>query len=61
MEVFGAPAEAEALGKLFSLDENLERALTHGFHSYPARMHWATAAHLLDGLSLHGARVLDPL
>lgn len=34
--------------------------LTHGFHSYPARMHWATASRLMDGLALHGARVLDP-
>jgi hypothetical protein len=34
--------------------------LTHGFHSYPARMHWATPARLLKELDLSGARVLDP-
>src|SRR5688572_19715557 len=34
--------------------------LTHGFHSYPARMHWATAARLLERLDMGGARVLDP-
>jgi hypothetical protein len=34
--------------------------LTHGFHSYPARMHWATPARLLSELKLGGARVLDP-
>jgi DNA modification methylase len=32
----------------------------HGFHSYPARMHWATAARVLDGLCEPGCRVLDP-
>jgi 16S rRNA G966 N2-methylase RsmD len=32
----------------------------HGFHSYPARMHWATAARVLDALCERGAHVLDP-
>ncbi len=40
---------------------NLDRdRLTHGFHSYAARMHWATPARLLAELGLAGARVLDP-
>ena len=34
--------------------------LTHGFHSYPARMHWATPARLIEELGLAGRRVLDP-
>jgi SAM-dependent methyltransferase len=34
--------------------------LTHGFHSYPARMHWATPARLIEELELAGQRVLDP-
>ena len=34
--------------------------LTHGFHSYPARMHWATAARLLERLDMGGTRLLDP-
>lgn len=39
----------------------LERdRLTHGFHSYPARMHWATAERLLAGLDMAGSHVLDP-
>jgi hypothetical protein len=34
--------------------------LTHGFHSYPARMHPGVAALLLEGLSERRALVLDP-
>ncbi len=37
-----------------------EDALTHGFHSYPARMHPALARALIAGLSQPGGRVLDP-
>jgi hypothetical protein len=37
-----------------------DRAHVHGFHSYPARMHPATAARLVRGLSAEGATVLDP-
>ncbi|MFT3927128.1 MAG: hypothetical protein QM778_31570 [Myxococcales bacterium] len=40
---------------------NLERdRFTHGFHSYPARMHWATAERVLTGVGLAGGHVLDP-
>jgi len=35
-------------------------ALTHGFHSYPARMHRAIASHLLDKLARPTDRVADP-
>ncbi len=34
--------------------------LTHGFHSYPARMHPAIAAELVAALSQPGESVLDP-
>jgi 16S rRNA G966 N2-methylase RsmD len=34
--------------------------LTHGFHSYPARMHPALARTVLTALGGAGARVLDP-
>ena len=37
-----------------------DRTHVHGFHSYPARMHPATAARLVRGLSAEGATVLDP-
>ncbi len=37
-----------------------DRAHVHGFHAYPARMHPATAARLVRGLSAAGATVLDP-
>ena len=34
--------------------------LTHGFHSYPARMHPAVARGVLDAYATPGDRVLDP-
>jgi DNA modification methylase len=34
--------------------------LTHGFHSYPARMHWATVARVLEALAKPGEHVVDP-
>jgi hypothetical protein len=37
-----------------------ERAHVHGFHTYPARMHPATASRLVRALSNEGATVLDP-
>lgn len=35
-------------------------ALTHGFHSYPARMHPSIAGVLLEELRVRGGTVLDP-
>lgn len=53
------------LGALFA--RALERtaheppdAGTHGFHAWPARMHWALPAEIFEGLGVRGARVLDP-
>jgi adenine-specific DNA methylase len=33
---------------------------THGFHAWPARMHWALPATIFETLGVSGARVLDP-
>ncbi len=33
---------------------------THGFHAWPARMHWALPATILGELGVAGRRVLDP-
>ena len=41
-------------------DERAVMVHMHGFHPYPARLHPATAARLIAGLSAPGARVLDP-
>jgi SAM-dependent methyltransferase len=46
------PGSAEADGP--------DRVHVHGFHTYPARMHPATAARLVVALSGAGATVLDP-
>jgi len=46
------PGNAEADGP--------DRVHIHGFHTYPARMHPATAAGLVRALSGAGATVLDP-
>jgi SAM-dependent methyltransferase len=37
-----------------------DRVHVHGFHTYPARMHPATASRLVVALSSPGATVLDP-
>lgn len=33
---------------------------THGFHAWPARMHWALPATIFEAMGVRGARVLDP-
>ena len=33
---------------------------THGFHAWPARMHWALPASIFEALGARGAQVLDP-
>jgi SAM-dependent methyltransferase len=49
---------AEALG--VPLDDASVSPHVHGFHSYPARMHPATARALVLAVSRPGARLLDP-
>jgi hypothetical protein len=58
--VAGDPAVADALAHALDVADEPRDRLTHGFHSYPARMHWCTAARVLERLDLGGARLLDP-
>ena len=60
VESAGAPEEARALAALFSVDQKLERALTHGFHSYAGRLHPFIARGAIGRFSPPGATVLDP-
>ncbi len=48
---------ARALASVDGVDPD---ALTHGFHSYPARMHHMVARTLLQAWAEPGMRVLDP-
>ncbi len=58
--VAGEPAVAEALAHALATEDLPRDRLTHGFHSYPARMHWCTAERVLQSFASAGARVLDP-
>jgi DNA modification methylase len=63
VEVHAGTAEQAAVLKHaldVGSDERAVMAHVHGFHPYPARLHPATAARLIAGLSTPGARVLDP-
>lgn len=51
---------AEQLATALQAPAGDSAALTHGFHTYPARMHPAIARSLIASLSAPGARVLDP-
>lgn len=58
----GDPALAASLERALSVrsDDAATRAHVHGFHSYAARMHPATAARLIEALSAPGQSLLDP-
>src|SRR3954453_17163434 len=56
----GEPEAAKALGKLFSVDADRPRALTHGFHSDAGRMHPSIARGAIERWSKAKWRVLDP-
>lgn len=58
--VAGDPRIADILAHALATESAPRDRLTHGFHSYPARMHWYTAEQLLAAFDLDGARVLDP-
>lgn len=58
--VAGDERVSELLAHALDTDNISSDQHIHGFHSYPARMHWATAARVLDGLCERGAHVLDP-
>ncbi len=60
----GDPDRAAALSRALDIsrvNEDGVRALTHGFHTYPARMHPHTARRVLAALGVEpGDHVLDP-
>jgi len=56
--VAGDPRVSEVLAEALATEDAPRDRLTHGFHSYPARMHWYTAARVIDAFG--GSRVLDP-
>src|SRR4051794_7364226 len=58
--VAGDPEIAEVLAQALDTDEAPRDRLTHGFHSYPARMHWLTAERVLTHFTRPGAHVVDP-
>ncbi|HEY0714165.1 MAG TPA: DNA methyltransferase, partial [Polyangia bacterium] len=60
VDTAGDPAEAAAVGRLFEVDANLERALTHGFHSYAGRLHPSIARNAIKRWSPAGGVVMDP-
>lgn len=60
VETGGEPEQARALEKLFRVEADRERALTHGFHSYAGRMHPSIARGALERWSAADNRILDP-
>ena len=60
IETEGSVAEAQVLARALERTQAPFDSLTHGFHSYTARMHPAIAATLLEAFSAPESRVLDP-
>lgn len=60
MERGGEPEAAQKLAALFDVQSALERALTHGFHSYAGRMHPSIARGAIGAFSAAGDIVVDP-
>ena len=58
--MWGEPTAAEALAEALDAVDSPADELTHGFHTYPARMHPAIAARVLHAFSRENDRVLDP-
>ena len=58
--VAGDPEVSQVLAHALDTAELDRDRLTHGFHTYPARMHWATAARVIEGLSPRAGHVVDP-
>lgn len=57
----GDPGDAEVLAAaLHAAEDAPDDALTHGFHTYPARMHPAIAHAVVAAWAGTGQRVLDP-
>jgi hypothetical protein len=57
---YGEPDIAAALRAGFEAESDAADEFTHGFHTYPARMHPGIARSLIDTLSRPGERILDP-
>src|SRR5687768_17122887 len=57
---WGEESAALALADALAAGAEPADQLTHGFHTYPARMHPAIAARVLHAFSREGDRVLDP-
>jgi SAM-dependent methyltransferase len=60
VELGGEADAARTLGKLYDVDRALERALTHGFHSYAGRLHPSIARGAVAAFSASGEAVVDP-
>jgi len=57
----GGDAEAaRTLARLYEVEPSLERALTHGFHSYAGRMHPSIARGAVAAFTGPGDTVVDP-
>ena len=59
-DLWGAPEAARMLATVLSSAVGASDELTHGFHTYPARMHPGVARALIAELGAPGARLLDP-
>jgi SAM-dependent methyltransferase len=61
VELGGEAEAARILGRLYDVDRGLERALTHGFHSYAGRMHPSIARGAVQAFTTAvGDTVVDP-
>jgi hypothetical protein len=66
IETEGDRADADRLAHALAVEPATDdeadpaRSHVHGFHTYPARMHPATAARLVAAFSPAGGKVLDP-
>ena len=60
VELGGEADAARTLGELYDVDRALERALTHGFHSYAGRLHPSIARGAVAAFSGPGETVVDP-
>jgi SAM-dependent methyltransferase len=60
VELGGEAEAARTLGKIYDVDRALERALTHGFHSYAGRLHPSIARGAVGAFSAPGETVVDP-
>jgi SAM-dependent methyltransferase len=56
----GSPEQQAFATQALRIDARETRPHVHGFHSYPARLHPATAASAIEALSVPGGSVLDP-